>query len=184
MGFLYALFLILRKEKTKMACKPSCKLCDNLIISTAVTVITVDGTDTLVIDLPVRTYSDGCKYCIVIAQTIPTTATIAMPVAFSIGGDTTTVYPFTRCDCSQVTACAIRNRTRYSTVVSTNAIGGVFKSLGGLHCCPDNNLASLPVPATAGGAVSPASIDPLVLNEAGRLTKTTTTTTKEVLARE
>lgn len=137
-----------------MACKPSCKLCKNLIISTAVTVVTVDGTDTLVIDLPARTYSNGCKYCIVIAQTIPATATINMPVAFSIGGDTTTVYPFVRCSCDQATACSIRTRTRYSTVVSTNAVGGVFKSLGGLSCCPTNNLESLPVPATAAGGAN------------------------------
>ena len=136
-----------------MACKPSCRLCDNLIISTAVTVVTVDGTDTLVIDLPARTYGDGCKYCIVIAQTIPDTATINQPVAFSIGGDTTTVYPFVRCDCSQITACGIRTRTRYSTIVSTNAVGGVFKSMGGLCPCPTNNLPSLPVvTATTGGA--------------------------------
>lgn len=136
-----------------MACKPSCKLCKNLVISQSVTVVTVDGVATLVIDLPAGTYTygDKCKYCIVIAQTIPATATINQPVAFSIGGDTTTVYPFVRgCDCSQVTACAIRTRTRYSTVVSTNAVGGVFKSLGGLSCCPTNNLLSLPVPdATA-----------------------------------
>lgn len=131
-----------------MYCQNSCKLCNNLIISQSVTVITIDGTDTLVIDLPARTYGDGCKYCIVIAQTIPTTATINMPVAFSIGGVTTTVYPFTRCDCSQVTACQIRTRTRYSTRVSTNATGGVFKSLGGLSCCPINNLQSLPVTTT------------------------------------
>ena len=136
-----------------MACKPSCKLCNKLIISTAVTVVTVDGTDTLVIDLPTRTYGDGCKYCIVIAQTIPATATINMPVAFSIGGDTTTVYPFVRCDCSQVTACSIRTRTRYSTIVSTSATSGVFKSLGGLSCCPTNNLESLPIPATTTPAV-------------------------------
>ena len=134
-----------------MACKPSCKLCKNLIISQSVTVVTVDGTDTLVIDLPVGTYGDGYKYCIVIAQTIPDTATINMPVAFSIGGVTTTVYPFVRCDCSQATACAIRTRTRYSTIVSTNAIGGVFKSLGGLSCCPNNVLPSLPVPTDAAG---------------------------------
>lgn len=135
-----------------MACKPSCKLCRNLVISQSVTVVTVDGTDTLVIDLPARTYGNGCKYCIVIAQTIPATATINMPVAFSIGGDTTTVYPFTRCDCSQVTACAIRTRTRYSTIVSTNAIGGVFKSLGGLCACPTNVLESLPVEGGVAGA--------------------------------
>lgn len=130
-----------------MACKPSCKLCRNLVISQSVSIVTVDGTDTLVIDLPLRAYDDNCKYCIVIAQTIPTDATIAMPVAFSIGGDTTTVYPFTRCDCSQVTACGVRTRTRYSTVVSTTPTGGVFKSLGGLSCTPTNNLASLPAPA-------------------------------------
>ena len=159
-----------------MACKPSCKLCDNLIISQSVTVVTVDGTDTLVIDLPARFYGDGCKYCIVIAQTIPTTATIAMPVAFSIGGDTTTVYPFTRCDCSQVTACAIRTRTRYSTRVSTNAVGGVFKSLGGLSCCPTNNLESLPVPATTTPAVANVVETPVAV----RTTTARATTKKEV----
>lgn len=135
-----------------MACKPSCKLCRNLVISQSVTVVTVDGTDTLVIDLPARTYGDGCKYCIVIAQTIPDTATINQPVAFSIGGDTTTVYPFVRCDCSQVTACAIRTRTRYSTIVSTSATSGVFKSLGGLCPCPVNVLESLPVEGGVAGA--------------------------------
>ena len=162
-----------------MACKPSCKLCDKLVISTAVTVITVDGTDTLVIDLPVRTYGDGCKYCVIIAQTIPATATINMPVAFSIGGDTTTVYPFVRCDCSQVTACAIRTRTRYSTIVSTNAIGGVFKSLGGLKCSPSNNLLSLPVPTATATTFTVREIA-----DSNKITKTTTTTKKEVLTRE
>lgn len=158
-----------------MACKPSCKLCDNLIISQSVTVVTVDGTDTLVIDLPARYYGDGCKYCIVIAQTIPTTATIAQPVAFSIGGDTTTVYPFVRRDCSQVTACAIRTRTRYSTIVSTDAVSGVFKSLGGLCPCPTNNLESLPIPATAAAAQAVAE-QPVALRAATR----TTTSKKEV----
>lgn len=153
-----------------MACKPSCKLCDNLIISQSVTVVTVDGTDTLVIDLPARFYGDGCKYCIVIAQTIPTTATIAMPVAFSIGGDTTTVYPFVRCDCSQVTACGIRTRTRYSIRVSTNAVGGVFKSLGGLCACPTNNLESLPVPATTTPAVANVVETPVALRTTARAT--------------
>lgn len=164
-----------------MACKPSCKLCKNLIISQSVTLVTVDGTDTLLIDLPVRAYNDNCKYCIIIAQTIPTAGvTIATPVAFSIGGDTTNIYPFVNKCCEQVTACAIRNRTRYSTCVSTNAIGGVFKSLGGLSCCPPNNLESLPVPTTT--AVATFSTRELADNS--KLTKTTTTTTKEVIARE
>lgn len=162
-----------------MTCKPSCKLCDRLIISQSVTVVTVDGTDTLVIDLPTQAYNDCCKYCIVIAQTIPTTATIAMPVAFSIGGDTTTVYPFVRCDCSQITACGIRTRTRYSTVVSTTATGGVFKSLGGTACCPNNNLRSLPAPTVA----TTPTVTTLAAN-GGKLTKTTTITKKEVVANE
>lgn len=162
-----------------MSCKPACKLCDKLIISQSVTVVTIDGTDTLVIDLPAQAYNDNCKYCIIVAQSIPATATVYMPVAFSIGGDTTTVYPFTKCDCSQITACAIRSRTRYSTVVSTNAIGGVFKSLGGTSCCPQNNLRSLPVPATTTPAVAE-----LRLSTPGKITKTTTTTKKEVVANE
>ena len=157
-----------------MACKPSCKLCKNLVITQSATIVAVNGVDTLVFDLPARTYLDGCKVCVVIAQTLPAETTIVTPVAFSIGGDTTTVYPFVRCDCSQVTACAIRTRTRYSTIVSTNAIGGVFKSLGGLCPCPTNNLESLPVPVAAdGGAVTPA-------NFSLRTTTPTETTTIKV----
>ena len=131
-----------------MSCKNSCRLCDKLVISQSVTV--VDGT--VVIDLPERAYTDGCKYCIIIAQAIPTTATIGSNVAFSIGGNTEILYPFVRCDCSQVTVCGIRTRTRYATVVSTNATSGVFKSLGGLSCYPTNNLLSLPAPTTTAGA--------------------------------
>lgn len=163
-----------------MACKPSCKLCRRLIISQSITVVTVDDVDTLVVDLPSQAYNNGEKYCIVLAQTIPTTATISMPVAFSIGGDTTTVYPFTRCDCSQVTACGIRTRTRYSTIVSTNTTGGVFKSLGGLSCCPTNNLTSLPVTTTT----TPAVTNVVVQSSPSKVTKTTTTTKKEVVSNE
>lgn len=161
-----------------MACSPSCKLCRNLVISQSVTIVTVDGTDTLVVDLPLRAYDNGSKYCIVIAQTIPTTATIGMPVAFSIGGDTTTVYPFTRCDCSQVTACGIRTRTRYSTVVSTTPTGGVFKSLGGLSCSPTNNLASLPAPTEEAVTTTTTTTSSVTPN---KTVKTVTTTKKEVV---
>lgn len=161
-----------------MSCKNSCRLCDKLIISQSVSIVTVNGVDTVVIDLPERAYNDNCKYCVIIAQSIPTTATIGSPVAFSIAGDTTTVYPFVKCDCSQITVCGIRTRTRYATVVSTNAIGGVFKSLGGISCFPTNNLASLPAPTTATTfAVRGASVP-------SKVTKTTTTTKKEVVSNE
>lgn len=131
------------------SCNSSCRLCHRLAISDSVSVITVNGVDTLVIDIPSASYRDCEKVCIVVAQTIPTTATINMPVAISIGGVTTTVYPVVRCDCTQVTACAIRTRTRYSFCVNTTATGAVFKSLGGLCCAPNNVLATIPAPTTA-----------------------------------
>lgn len=157
-------------------CKNICKLCDRLIISQSVTVVTVDGTDTLVIDLPQRAYNNCEKYCIIIAQTIPATATILMPVAFSIGGVTTTVYPLTQCNCAQVTACGIKTRTKYSTRVIINGNTGVFRLLGNVCCYPATNALSLPIatapatPAVARTAVKkatatkPTTVDNLTVN--------------------
>lgn len=125
-------------------CIRNCRLCRNIVISTSVTVVTVDGTDTLVIDIPSGFYPDCRRVCLVVAQTIPTTATIAMPVAISIGGDTTTVYPIVNCDCSQVTACAIRTRTKYGLCISTSATSAVFKSLKPLTCYPAPTLEVIP----------------------------------------
>ena len=127
-------------------CKNNCKICDRLVISNSVTVAAVGGVDTVLIDIPAASYNDCQRLCLVIAQTIPETATINAPVAITIGGDTTTVYPLVRCDCSQATACAIRTRTRYPLRVSTSATGGVFKALRGLSCCPDNRLQAIPAP--------------------------------------
>lgn len=152
-----------------MSCNRNCnRLCPNLIISTSVAVVTVNGTDTLLINIPEGTYANGCKYCIVVAQSIPTTATIGMPVAVSIGGNTATVYPLTNRCCAQVTACAIRTRTRYPVCVSTSATGGAFKVLSGLSCAPNNALESLPAPTTAAPAVAT-----MATNGAARTTKKT-----------
>lgn len=164
-----------------MYCNNNCRICDRLIISTSVTVGTVAGVDTLLIDVPTANYGNKCRYCIIVAQTIPDTATINMPVAVTIAGDTTTVYPLVKCNCAQVSACAIRTRTRYPVIVSTTATGGVFKVLRGLSCAPNNALASLPAPATT----APAAV--MSINEVvtpGRATRTVTTTTKEVISRE
>lgn len=129
-------------------CIKNCRLCRNLVISTAVTVVTVDSVDTLVVDIPAGFYANCRKICLVIAQTIPTAATIGMPVAISIGGDTTTVYPVVGYDCAQVTACALRTRRKYPLRISTTPTSAVFKCLGGLSCSPNNNLEVIPV---AGG---------------------------------
>ena len=154
-----------------MNCDKNCnRLCPNLIISTAVTLVTVGGTDTLLINIPAGTYKNGCKYCIVVAQSIPTTVPIGTPVAISIGGDTTTVYPLTNRCCAQVTACAIRTRKRYPVCVSTTATGGTFKVLYGLSCAPNNALESLPVTTTTTTAVTTAT---RATNGAARTTKKT-----------
>lgn len=126
-------------------CNQNCRICDKLIISTSVTIVTIDGTDTLVINLPAGVYADREKYCIVIAQAIPDTATINLPVAFSIGGVTTTVYPFINCNCTQITASGVRTRTKYPVVVCTNPTSGVFRALNNVRCYPTDNLPSLPV---------------------------------------
>ena len=119
-------------------CKNVCKLCDRLVISQAVTF--ADGT--LTVNIPAGSYANGCKYCLVIAQAIPTATTITAPVVITIG-DGTVEYPLVNQCCAQVTACALRTRTRYATVVSTSATGGSFKMLGRGCCAPNNALAAI-----------------------------------------
>lgn len=134
-------------------CNNSCNECPRKIFSSGVSILTVNGTDTLVIDVPQQFFRDCQRGCLVIIQNIPLTATIATPVAISVGGVTTTIYPLVSCDCSQVTACALRTRKRYPFVVSTNVNGGVFKILRNLSCSPNNNLATIPATApVTGGA--------------------------------
>lgn len=121
-----------------MACKPVCKLCNHLIISQAVTF----AGGNLIINLPAGAYNNGEKYCIVVAQAIPATTTINAPVVITIGAGTQQ-YPLTNRCCAQVTACGIRTRTRYSTLVSTSSTTGTFKLLGNICPCPTNNLRSI-----------------------------------------
>ena len=132
-----------------MSCSNVCKLCDRLIISESVTF----AAGTLTINIPAGSYTNGCKYCIVVAQTIPAATTITAPVVITIGTGTET-YPLVNRCCAQVTACAIRTRTKYSTVVSTDATGGTFKLLGKPCCSPNNALPASDgtAPTAEGGA--------------------------------
>lgn len=136
-----------------MACKTTCRLCDKLVISSSVTV----AGGVLIINIPAGNYQNNCKYCIVVAQAIPDTATINMPVVVTIGTGTTQ-YPLTNRCCAQVTACAIRTRTKYSTKVVTNATGGTFRLLGNTCCAPNNQLVSLPAPEAAPAAAPAAAV--------------------------
>lgn len=124
------------------------KLCKRFILSQAVTF----AGGTLTINLPAGSYADKERYCIVIAQAIPAATTITAPVVITIG-DGTEEYPLVNKCCAQVTACGLRTRTRYATVVSTDATGGTFKMLGNPCCSPDNSLAAIDgtAPAAAAG---------------------------------
>jgi len=108
-----------------MACKNVCRLCDRLILSQS---ITFTGGN-LVINLPAGSYNNNCKYCIVLAQAIPTTTTIGAPVVFTIGTGTQ-LYPLANRCCRPVTACGVRTRTKYSVCVETTETGATFKIRG------------------------------------------------------
>ena len=116
-------------------CKNVCKLCPKLILSTATTFTAGTG---LIITIPEGAYNDGCKYCIVTAQSIPAETPVDAPVVISVVNGTQ-VYPLVSCDCRPLTARAIRSRTKYSTIVKTDATSGVFKLLGNLCKCNLSN---------------------------------------------
>jgi hypothetical protein len=121
-----------------MSCKNVCHLCDNFIISNSVT---FTGGN-LVIDLPAGSYANNRKVCIVVAQSIPDTTTINAPVYITIGGGAV-LYPLVKRNCRQVTACGLRTRTRYSTIVETTNNSGLFRMLGNPCCSPDNRLTAI-----------------------------------------
>ncbi|MDE5539252.1 MAG: hypothetical protein K2J20_02055 [Bacilli bacterium] len=130
-------------------CVKNCRLCDKFILSQS---ITFTGGN-LVVDLPANSYGNCQKYCIVLAQSIPDTATINAPVVFTIGGGATQ-YPFVNCNCTPIYASQVRTRRIYSTRVNTAVNSGVFKYIG--KCCLPNNatttVQSIPVtPAPAAG---------------------------------
>lgn len=129
-----------------MSCNGNCELCPKLILSNAVTF----AGGNLVINIPDGNYQRNCRYCIVVAQSIPAAATISAPVFITIGADAT-LYPVNKRDCTQATACAIRTRKKYPMTVSTTATGGSFRLCNKVCCTPNDALASLPAPAAAAG---------------------------------
>lgn len=125
-------------------CANSCKLCNKLIISNSVT---VTGGN-LVVNIPTGVYGNGKVFCIIIAQTIPSTATINMPVVITIGS-AATLYPLADKCGTQLVASEIRTRTRYKTIVMTTTTGGSFRICGKICNRTNTNLASLPATVTA-----------------------------------
>lgn len=130
-------------------CSNCCKLCNNLIISDDVTF----AAGVLTINLPAGAYTNGCKYCIVVAQAIPAATTLVSEVVITIG-DGTETYPLVNRCCAPVQACSIDTRTRYPVQVVTDATGGTFKLLCDVKCGRNNALRSIDgtAPTTEGGA--------------------------------
>lgn len=139
-----------------MACSSVSTLCNNIVLSQAVTFTAGAGAapGTLTIDIPAGSYANGQKYCIIIAQPIPTAATINANVVITIGGVATPTYPLVNCDGTNVQAAALATRTRYAVRVATNIGSGVFKLLKNINCniCKCNSGSpALPVPVAAAG---------------------------------
>lgn len=130
-----------------MACKNVCKICPNLIISSAVTFTAPN----LIINIPAGSYANCEKYCIVIAQAIPEATTITAPVFVTIGTGTE-LYELNRCDGSQVTAAELRTRTRYAVKVATTATTGSFNLLNRLCGARNTGLAAIDGTAPVAGA--------------------------------
>lgn len=126
-----------------MACIKNCKLCDKLILSAAVEFN--PQAERIIVNLPANTFRNKQKYCIVLAQNIPSSTTVNSQVFFTIGTETTQ-YQFVDSDCTPIYATQIRSRRVYPVIVNTNIDNGVFRYVGG--CLPSANRAvsnSLPV---------------------------------------
>lgn len=139
-----------------MACKCIGRLCDRFIISTAVA---FTGGN-LVITIPAGSYNNNEKYCIVVAQSIPATATINAPVVIQIGTGMQ-LYPVTRCDCAPLTVCGIKTRRRYSMRVETTPTSGVFRMLGKTcGCCQTEGLRAINGTAPVATPATPEVTEP------------------------
>lgn len=110
-------------------------MCPRFVVASAITF--ADGT--LTINLPEGNYFNGCTYCIYLNGEIPDATTINAPVVVTIG-DGTATYPMTGCNCAQLTACALRARTKYAVKVATSGAGGSFRVQGRVACAPNNVL--------------------------------------------
>lgn len=134
-----------------MECVKNCKLCNKFILSQS---ITFSGGN-LVVNLPQNVYGNYQKYCIVLAQSIPTDTTINAPIVFTIGTGTTQ-YPFVNCDCTPVLASQVKTRRVYPTRVNTAVNSGVFKYIGKcpLPCRATVAAGSIPTPTTTASTVT------------------------------
>lgn len=127
-----------------MECIKNCKLCERLILSTAINYDT--ATNTVIVALPATSFENCRKYCIVLAQAIPEAATITAEVVFTVGTNPAQ-YPFLNKNCIPVSVTQIRTRRIYPVKLSTSIGNGVFKYIGScpLPCVSNSGVDSLPI---------------------------------------
>ena len=107
--------------------------------------------DTLTLTLPDDiTYTDGCRYCIVIGTVIPDETTLNATVVAVVGDGTTTFPLLDHCG-APVLARQLSSRTRYTVRVNTTATGGSIKVLRPLPCVDSVTLNALNDAAAAPG---------------------------------
>ena len=121
-----------------MACKPVCKLCDRFVISNSVTY----ASGVLTINIPAGSYNNNEKYCIVVAQSIPSDTIIGAPVVVTIGTGTV-LYPLLKCNGAQATVFNLDTRHKYLCRVVTSSNGGSFRMLGNSCCSHSDTLRSI-----------------------------------------
>lgn len=119
-----------------MECIRNCKLCNKLVLSTAINYDAV--TNSVIVALPDGVFENCQRYCIVLAQAIPTAATINSQVVFTVGTNPIR-YPFVDRCCTPIYATQIRTRRIYPVKVNTSVNAGVFKYIG--NCLPSTNRA-------------------------------------------
>jgi hypothetical protein len=115
----------------------NCEICKKIVISNSVTF----SGGTLNINIPAGTYNDDENYCILVAQTIPTSTTIGSSVFVTIGSGTQQ-YQLCSCDGTPVTACKIGKRNVYPVRVETTPTSAVFR-LTRHCCCVNRNLSGV-----------------------------------------
>lgn len=134
-------------------CIRDCRLCDKLILSTAINYDSANNQ--VIVALPANSYGNCQKYCIVLAQSLPTAARINAQVVFTIGTNATR-YPFLNKDCTPIYATQLRTRRVYNTRVNTAVNAGVFKYIG--KCCLPSNAITVSNSLPTGTTVTTATV--------------------------
>jgi hypothetical protein len=115
----------------------NCEICPRIVITNSVTF----SGGILNINIPAGTYYDDATYCILVAQTVPTSATIGSSVFVTVGSGTQQ-YQLVDCEGAPVTACKIGKRHVYPVRVETTPTTAVFKMTRNC-CCVNRDLSGV-----------------------------------------